>query len=282
MNSLLVILLLIFPAAFASAQESECELLTREALELSGFNADISADSQLMNSAELVQQVVQSWRLPPNSAAVVQEAFRKGLEPESVKSELQRLVSAECEPVKMRQLVQQLRSPVVVQMNALESISKTPEGRNSIRAYMQVHGREIPSLPRMAALQKMDNALGMTEFHARHSLAVQSGMAEGMGIKGAQNMKSSYINPWYRDAIAGDHLQVMLAIYHSASDQEVRQYAQILSSEPVKRFYALVMRSLLTLHERRGKLVGEEIKDRLPPGSIDPAAISIGAAGTRH
>ena len=274
-------LFLLFVSAFSCAQTPECVDLTMQALRLGGFTAYTDSNAQFAASPDLAKAVIESWSLPADSTTVVQAALQKGLDPTEVTSELVRLVATGCDPAKMRAVVQLFSTPLVMRATALENHSNSPQGIKELNEYVKVHFQDVPSLPRMAALQKVDAALHIADFNIRSVLVVQSGIAAGLGVPGAQNIKSTYYNDQTRDLMAGGGLAWMLATYRTLSDQEVRDYAQILTSEPLKSFQKKVMDSLLTVKEQRGRIIGQEIFSRLPPGSIKPAAISLGAAGKK-
>jgi hypothetical protein len=264
------------------AQTNDCTTLSAQALELSGFNIEIDQQANYANDPVFVQSVIQSWQLPANSTAVVREALRQGVEPGVVRFELTKLVASGCKPEQMALVVKTLRLPLLLHITDVENAAKTPQGLKELNAYLLQHAHEWPSLPRMSALQKLDTNLGLTDFSVKNFLAVQSGMLDGLGIRGAKNMKLAYVSDWAKGQITGGHLQIMGAIYRSVNDADLKEYIQIQTSEPMKSFCLLVMRSLLIVDEQRGQTIGEEIKKNLPPGSINPGALSLGARGKQH
>jgi hypothetical protein len=281
MKPFLILTLLCVLSYACAAQTQDCLALTQSALDESGFFADIDAQAALAGSPELAKNVIESWQLPATSGPVVQAAMRKGLDAAVLKAELLKLVAARCVPAKMNQVVGQLSDPLVVKIVAMETAAKSPQGLTELSNYERTHGQDIPGLPRMAQLTKMDNSIGLTDFSLKLFLAVQSGMADGLGVRGAKNIKATYIGEMGKAWFGGSNLHASIFTYRAVSDQDLRQYVQILSTEPVKGFYVLTMQSLLTIYEQRGGIIGEEIKNNLPPGSISPAAISLGNAGKK-
>jgi len=282
MKHVLVAALVVLGTGLVFGQAGDCASMTHQALELSGFMYDIDVQAVDVNSPEFVQAVIESWHLPPTSTAVVHQALQKGVDPATVKVELERSIVAGCKQEEMKGVLQQLRLPLVARMTSLENAVKSPQGQAELVAYLKTHPQEMGSLPRMAALQNLDRGLGMTDFAAKNYLAVQSGVADGLGIRGAKNIKATYVSGFAKSIIGGGNMAVMLFTYRSADDKDLKDYVRILTSEPVKSFYALVMKSLLVVDEERGRTVGEEIRKNLPPGSISPAAISLGAAGKKR
>lgn len=263
------------------ALAQDCLSLTRTALDKSGFNADIEAQAALAGSPDIAKRVIESWQLPATSGPAVQAAMRKGMDADLLKAELLKLVAARCVPGKMKQVVDQLSDPLVVTIVAMETAAKSSEGLKELNNYARTHSQDIPGLPRMALLTKLDNSLGLTNFSLKSFLTVQSGMADGLGVRGAKNIKATYIGDLGNALFGGENLQVNIYTYRAVSDQDLRRYVQILSTEPVKRFYVLTMQSLLAVYEQHSRIVGEEIRSNLPPGSISPAAISLGATGKK-
>lgn len=279
----LPVLFVYFLAGIAGwAQTNDCTTLSGQALELSGFNTDIDQQANYANDPVFVQSLIQSWQLPANSTATVQAALRKGVDAGVVRFELTKLVASGCKPDQMAVVVKTLRLPLLLHMTEVENAAKTPQGLKELNDYLRQHAQEWPSLPRMSAFQKLDTNLGLTDFSVKNFLAVQSGMLDGLGIRGAKNMKSAYVSDRTKALIAGGHLQIMGATYRSVNDADLKDYVQIQTSEPMKSFCLLVMRSLLIVDEQRGQIIGEEIKKNLPPGSINPGALSLGARGKQH
>ncbi len=276
MRFLATLFLLLCPHLLLSAQTSDCNSLTRRALEQSGFFADIDSERAQLNSDETVSEFIQSWRLPADSGPLVQQALRKTFDPDAMKANVWRLVSANCKTDQMLKVLEQVGQPAVVRMTALENAAKTPDGAKTLIQYMRVHSQDVPSLPRMSTLQKLVNSFNLNQLYLRQVLAVQSGVAEGLGIPGAAHMKSAQIGDNFSARLGT--IPVMNAMYRSVSDEDLRDYVRVLTSEPVRTFYLNAMQAEASVRELQGKLLGEEIKKNLPPGSISPAAISVGAA----
>lgn len=274
--------MLVLVSGLAFGQPGNCGSMVNEALELSGFIHDIEFQGANANVPEFIQAVIASWHLPPNSSTVVQQALRKGFDPATVKAALGALIGAKCKPEHMQQVIQQLRLPLLAKMTSLENAVKSPQGQNELVQFLKMHPQEMAGLPRLAALQTLDRSLGMADFTAKLNLAVQSGMADGLGIRGAKNIKATYVGSWAKAQIGGSALEVSLYTYRSVDDKDLNDYVHILTSEPIKSFYTTVMESMLVVNEQRAKIVGEEIRNNLPPGSISPAAISLGAAGKKR
>jgi len=282
MRHFVLLILFLINSGLALGQPGNCASMVHEALELSGFSHDIEIQGANISSPDIVQAVITSWHLPPNSSTVVQQALRKGVDPAPVKAVLEPSLVVRCKAELMQQVLQQLRLPLVARMTRLENGVKSPEGQTELVQYLKMHPQEMAGLPRLAALQALDRSLGMADFAAKRNLAVQSGMADGLGIRGAKNIKATYVSSWAKSQIGGSALAVLLYTYRSVDDKDLKEYVRILTSEPMKGFYAMVMESMLVVNEQRGRIVGEEIRNNLPPGSISPAAISLGAAGKKR
>jgi hypothetical protein len=259
MRRFLTLVLLLLSCGLLAAQTEDCSSLAQQALELSGFNRDIDQLAEQVKAPNFSEELSTGWNLSPEAVATITRAMQKGFEPQSMKNELQALLAFQCRPDQMGQVIQKLQLPWISRMVSMEAAVKTPQGQQEFRQWALVNSSNIPSLPRMAVLQKMDKGVGASDFAAALLLTASSGVASGLGLRGASNIKLNKYSEWEKAEIGGNTLTVLLFTYRSASDEELRDYTKALIAEPLKGFYAQARQSFLNMIEDRGKIIGEEL-----------------------
>jgi hypothetical protein len=128
------LLFLFLACGIASAQTSDCNALTHQALELSGFNQSLDQMAAIMSSDQFMQQV-RGRETMEQFAAIYIPIVKKEFNASLLRHEMESRMAAHCDLEQMTQTVQRLQTPLVARMLALETASSTPEGHEKIQVY---------------------------------------------------------------------------------------------------------------------------------------------------
>src|SRR6476660_10104410 len=100
-----VLRLLALACGLASAQTADCDALTHQALELSGFNQSLDQMAAVMTSDQFMQQVRGRESLE-EFAAIYVPIVKKEFSASLLRQEMQRRMAAHCNLEQMTQTVQ--------------------------------------------------------------------------------------------------------------------------------------------------------------------------------
>lgn len=265
MKSAFVFLLLLATCVCAPAQSADCEALTRQALELSGFDQYVDRLSGTFVSNEFMQQFRGS-RPVEEFIPIFKPILLKEFNPAALRREMHDRVSAHCDAQQMALTVEQLQTPLQAKMLALEAAANTPEGQEQLKKYIEIAKTAPPTEERIEALDAIDSSTGASDFVTDTVMAVMRGMMTGQGAP--QDVIAQFES--HRREIKlqmQNNVELTMSVtYHGVTRPELLQYARELSAPPLKAFYALVNRTFTQLLEERARAVGQELKNTASPG----------------
>jgi hypothetical protein len=257
--------LLFLACSLASAQTSDCGALTRQALDLSGFNQSIDHIADVISSDQFIQQI-RGRESADEFIAIFQPIFQKEFDAALLRKELQNRVAARCSAQQMDQTVQRLQTPFVARMLALESAINTAEGQKKLKRYINIAQTVPPTDERMDALDALDASSGASDFAADSTVAVIRGMMNGLGAPAEIVAQVQAHRKEIRAQVQNNVVLSMSVMYHGVTRPELQQYAKELSSEPLKGFNAQVQKVFLEIVEERSRAMGQDLKKAIPAG----------------
>ena len=264
MKTKVVFFLLLLTCGLAAAQTADCNALTRQALDLSGFNQSIDRMAEMFASDEFMQQM--NGRQAPEEfleafKGILQKEFNAAL----LRKEMQERVAAHCDPARMAQTIERMQTPFVTRMLALEAATNTPEGQQNLKRYMNIAKTVPPTDDRLAALDTLEASVHASDFMTDTTLAVLRGTLTGAG---APPEVVSQIQTHRKEMKAQMLNQIELSmsiVYHGVTRPELQQYAKELSAQPLKGFYEQVQKSFVEIVEERSRAMGQDLKKVMPP-----------------
>ncbi|HKD80285.1 MAG TPA: hypothetical protein VKH81_11375 [Candidatus Angelobacter sp.] len=254
-----IALFLLLACAYLPAQTGDCAALTRQALDLSGFNQSVGNFTALLSSDEFMQQF-RGRESTEEFIAILKPIVMKQFEPKALLQDIQNRVSSHCNVEQMTQTVAKLQTPFVARMLALEAASNTPEGQAKLKRYINIASTAPPTDDRMEALDALDASSGTSDFVTDMAMAVTRGMMTGAG---APPDVVSQLQAHRKDLKAQMQNNVELSMsvtYHGVTRPELLQYAKEVGAPPLKGFYALVNREFVQIMEERSQGVGQDLK----------------------
>jgi hypothetical protein len=260
----LAFVVLLFAAAFASAQTADCAALTHQALELSGFNQRIEYLTTSLVSDAFLQQM-QAKNNSDEFTAVMKPVLEKEFSGSLLRKELQDRMAAHCDPEQMTQTVQRLQTPLVSRMLALEAATDTAEGQEKLRKYINIARTVPPTDDRMDAIDALDTSAGTSEFVTDFEIAMLRGMMTGAG---APPEVLAQIQARRKDIKSQRQTYVQLGMnvtYHGVTRPELAQYTRELSAQPLKGFYTQMRKTFVEIVEERAQAMGRDLKKTMVP-----------------
>jgi hypothetical protein len=258
------LLFVLLVCGLASAQTTDCDALTHQALELSGFNQSIDHISDVISSDQFMQQI-RGRESAEEFLSIFQPIFEKEFNAALLRKELQTRVAAHCNAEQMGLTVQRLQTPFVARMLSLESAINTPEGQKKLKRYITIAQTVPPTDDRMDALDALDSSAGTSDFAADSTIAVMRGMMNGLGAPPEMVAQVQAHRKDIKTQVQNNVELSMSVVYHGVTRPELQQYAKELSSEPLKGFNAIVQKAFLEIVEERSRAMGQNLKKAIPP-----------------
>lgn len=260
------LLFLFLACGWASAQTSDCDALTHQALELSGFNQSLDHMAEIMSSDQFMQQVRGRESLEEFSAIFI-PIIKKEFNASLLRQQMQSRMAAHCNPGQMTQTVQRLQAPFVARMLSLEAAASTPEGQEKIKKYIKIAQMAPPTDDRMDALDAIDASSGASDLVTDFTLAFLTGMMTGVGAPPeiADQLRSRRKE---LKAQMQNNIELSMAVtYHGVTRVDLQQYAKELAAPPLKGFYGEVSKTFVEITEERARAIGQDLKKALPAPS---------------
>jgi hypothetical protein len=258
-----VLLLLVLACGLASAQTADCDALTHQALELSGFNRSLDQMAAVMTSDQFMHQVRGRESLE-QFAEIYIPIVKKEFNASLLRLEMQRRMAAHCDMEQMAQTVQRLQTPFVARMLALDVATSTPEGQEKIKRYIKIAQLNPPTDDRMDALDALDAASGSSDLVTDFTLAYLSGMMTGLGAPSeVVNQLRSRRNE-LKAQLQNNIALSMSVTYHGVTRVDLQQYARELAALPLKRFYGQLNKTFVEITQERALAIGQELKKAVP------------------
>lgn len=263
MRRSVVLLFLLTACACAPAQTADCSTLTRQALELSGFDQSIDRMASIFASNEFMQQF-RGKESYEQFISVFRPILLKEFNPAILRREMHERVSAGCNAEQMARTVELLQTPFQTRMLALEAATNTPEGQEKLQRYINIAKTAPPTDERLEALDAIDSSMGASDFVTDMVMAMTRGMMTGLG---APQELITQFEARRQDLKAQMQNNVELSMsvtYHGVTRPELLQYAGELGMQPLKGFYALVDKTFTGIVEEHARAMGQELKKTLP------------------
>jgi hypothetical protein len=258
-----VLLLLVLAYGLASAQTGDCNALTHQALELSGFNRSLDQMAEIMSSDQFMQQV--RGREPLEQfAAIYVPIVKKEFSANLLRQEMQSRMAAHCNLEQMTQTVQRLQTPFVARMLALEAAASTPEGQEKIKRYIKIAQLNPPTDDRMDALDAIDSGSGSSDLVTDFTLAYLSGMMTGMGAPPEVVEQLRSRRNELKAQLQNNIALSMSVTYHGVTRLDLQQYAKELAAQPLKRFYGQLSKTFVEITQERALAIGQDLKKAVP------------------
>jgi hypothetical protein len=263
MRHLLVFSLLLATRGMVWAQANDCASLTHQALDISGVNQSLNDAAEMASSDTFMSQVSGSDGRAGQIAATLKPIVMKHLNGDLLRGKVESRMAYDCNPQQMTSVIQELQSPLVARMLALEAAAITPEGRAKSQRYAKAISIAPPPDERVDAIEAIDASAGGTDYTVDTAIAVTRGMMAGADMDPGI---ATDLQQHRRQVAAQMHKAVqisMLSTYRTAPVPDLQQYAKELSSEPLKGFYERVKRICLQVFEEQARAMGHDMKAAL-------------------
>jgi len=249
----------------ASAQTVDCNTLTHQALELSGFNQSLDFMAEIMSSDQFMQQV-RGQESVEQFAAVYVPIVKKQFNASLLRKEIQSRMVAHCNQEQMTQTVQRLQTPFVARMLALDAAASTPEGQEKIKRYIKIAQLNPPTDDRMDALDAIDAGSGSSDLVTDFTLAFLTGMMTGVGAppEVVDQLRSRRKE---LKAQMQNNIELSLSVtYHGVTRADLQRYAKELTAPPLKIFYGQLSKTFVEITGERARAIGQDLKKAIPAG----------------
>jgi hypothetical protein len=249
----------------ASAQTADCNTLTHQALELSGFNQSLDHMAEIMSSDQFMQQV-RGRESMEEFAAIFIPIVKKEFGASLLRKEMQNRMAAHCNLEQMTQTVQRLQTPFVARMLALDAAASTQEGQEKIKRYIKIAQMNPPTDDRMDTLDALDASSGSSDLVTDFTLAFLTGLMTGLGAppEAVDQLRSRRKE---LKAQMQNNIELSMSVtYHGVTRSDLKQYAQELAAPPLKRFYEQMSKTFVEITGERALAIGQDLKKAIPAG----------------
>ena len=207
---------------FLLAQD-ECQKLTHEVLDYYG-GLDSLKNYPTQLQAQLNAQAGHDTSMSESEKARFSETVMKNISAERLIKYVETSISTNCNVQQMRAVLADIKTPLVQKMRIMESLPNTPEGAEKLRQYLATPEAKNYPEKRKQLINQMVAASDSTNALVDTIIETSRGMLEGMGAPAATPEQIADMRTRITANADAQMKETMLAIYRTASDDELAAY----------------------------------------------------------
>jgi hypothetical protein len=265
----LCLALLVLASGLALAQTNDCSSLSRQALEISGFNQEIDQGVALVSSDSFVDQLSANKSESEQFLSLYKPIMQKNFKAEDLKRELQQRLTARCQADQMMWVVDVMRTPLISRMFRLESEAAAPQSSDKLKKFAELLKVAPPTDERIASVHALIASTGALNLSVDSMAMVLRGLMTGMGISPELIAESQdqieQQRAQLKSQMEAQMETVMLFTYRTVRRSDLENYARALSADPLRWFFEEAKKSFLEMMEEHSRAVGKDLKEALAP-----------------
>jgi hypothetical protein len=227
-----------------AAAQSKCDELVPKLMEISGINgsfANMSASAQSLTEALFDRE----GSMPAKAKHAFEDVVAKGLNGERMGNNVESRLKSSCDAALYNTALEQMQSPLGQKMLQMEiAIAATPEAAKRMQRFVGSFSMQSPRESRMALIRDLMVATKVVDFFADNNLAVSTEMLKAVKAAPTQEQVAELrgeLVPKVQEFTEAE----MYYAYRSASDEDLKQYAEMQSSKAGQRFNQDVAKAFL-------------------------------------
>jgi len=177
-------------------------------------------------------------------------------------------------PERMAAVSEWLRSPVAIQLAALERRALLPQAREELVAFAGSLSAAPPTQPRLVLIHRLYDSLRTCDMEVEATLALVHTLAQAIGPALPKEKRYSAaeldralgaVKSRYRSIMKNARIVRYLFAYQSATDEELEQYLTFLESDNGKWLISLVDKGFYDATETISQALMSEIPRNVKP-----------------
>jgi hypothetical protein len=252
---------LILCATFCGAQNT-CDQLVPKALELYGANESLRHFPAQMQ-AQMEQRMDQDKSLNAADRAKLVAAIQGSMNVERLIKNVENSVTAGCNPAEMQQVLVQLNTPLFQKMRTLEAVSSSTEGAAKLQQYAALPEVKSPPAKRAALISELVYVSGAADTMIDTVIETARALQEGIGAPAPPAEQLSQLRSQVQANAKTQMNQLLLAVYHQATDDELEKYIAALRTRPFQNFNRQVSSATVKGFGEETRHVGLALKQML-------------------
>jgi hypothetical protein len=141
-----------------------------------------------------------------------------------------------CNLVQTKAVLEQIRSPLVQKMRALEALTNSPEQSAKMQKTLQLPEVQSPPPKRAALVKRLIEVTGADTIAVDAAVTTSQSLLEGMGVPTSDPAQVAMLSSQIKESTAQQLNQMMLVVYHDASDEELERYVALLDTKTFRDF----------------------------------------------
>ncbi|MCZ6747728.1 MAG: hypothetical protein O7D96_00455 [SAR324 cluster bacterium] len=260
------------PAAADDAGDAEAaEALVKEIMELSGWTRQIEQLPPVVEESLARQQ--NEDQLSPEARRVIRQFVTQAFHPALIyRHTVKAILGRGADLERLEATKRLLQNPLSRRMTELELAAGGVEGQRRMREYAATLSENLPSEARKSVMEKLDTVTAGTEFATEMVALITMGVirasdaAKPPGARADPRQLAIYmqqLRPRLSTQMRGLVLISNLFTYRSASDEEVRDYIDLLASRTGQWLVSTLTRSFLEALSRAADVAVEGIGSQM-------------------
>jgi hypothetical protein len=230
---------LLFPLVLFSVSscfaQSSCSETIHQALEAYGCLDSLkSFPAQIRSQAEA--QMARDVSVKEEDKAAFVSTMVESVDVSRLIKNVESDMTSGCDGAQMKTVLEQIRTPLVQKMRALEAISGSPEQAAKMEKTLQLPDVQSPPPKRAALVKKLIDATGADTIAVEAAVTTSQSLLKGMGAPTSDPAQVAMLTSQIKENSYQQLSQMMLVVYHDATDEELERYVTLLETKPFREF----------------------------------------------
>lgn len=230
---------LLFPAILfitsTCVAQPSCGQMVHQALEAYGCLDSLkSFPAQMRSQAEA--QMARDHSVKTEDKAAFVSAMVESVDVNRLIKNVESDMSVSCNSAEMKTALAQIRTPLVQKMRGLEAISSSPEQAGKIEQTLQLPEVQSPTPKRAALIKRLVEVTGADSIAVDAAITTSQSLLKGMGAPAPDRGQVAMMTSQIKDTAYQQLNQMMLVVYHDATDEELEKYVTLLDTKSFRDF----------------------------------------------
>lgn len=248
--------------AIGCTAQNTCQQLAPKAIELYGCIDSLKNFPEQVNQ-QISGQLSVDQRMTPVEKEQFAETVRKSIRVDRLIKNVESDVIASCNASEMKKVIEQLNTPLVHKMLAYEAISNSPAGIETLNASLELPEVKSPSGKRAELIRALVKTTGAADAMVETVVETTSSMVEGMGAPPTPPEKLAEARRRIEPGVTQQINEMMLAVYHDASNEELEKYIALQGTAPFQHFNRSLSKAMVNGSATEMRFAGQALRNMM-------------------
>jgi hypothetical protein len=255
-RSVLAVILL---AATTCAAQSSCSETLHQALVAYGCIDSLKTFPTQMR-AQAESQMSQDSSLNDQDRLTIVDAMVNSVNVDRLIKSVEADMAPSCDSAQTKTLLVQINTPLVQKMRAMEAFTNSPGAAQRVQETLKLPDVQSPSEKRSALIRELITVTGAADIAVDAAVQTSQAMLKGMGAPAGDADHVASLSSQIQRSAQQQITQMMLVVYHDATDEELQKYVAILGTKAFRDFNQSFARAMVKSFAEESRQAGMALR----------------------